>query len=791
MLLPAVFILSLSSLSFEVILTRVFSISQWNHLSFMVISIALFGFAASGTLLSVLQARKSGWTDRLRTEDAVAVILVLYSASAIASFIGLNRIPLDYMRLPVEPIQAAYLFTAYLLLACPFFFTGLVICIAYAFDAKRTGLVYFSNMAGSAAGALLPAVLLPLAGEEKNVLLVSVLPIILLLIKGSTLHRSVRSKCVSGAIAICIVASILSMPKASFLIRVVPSPYKALRQVLRFPDTEIVDTRSGLRGRMDFVKSPYIRFAPGLSLKFRGILPKQDAIYKDGDAPLTLYRLSSPSDAVFSTYTIAYAGYLLPQSLHSVLVILRGGGSAIPCAVASKADKITVLEPIPYLAREIEKRYGLSVANQNALSFLTHRRQQYSVIHIENWGPSLPGTAALNQDCLFTEAAFVKYLDHLSPDGVLVLARKLLLPPTDSIRLWATAYRGLTAVGMPEPERHIAILRNWDTFVLIVSKKPISAQTPLRSFATNMNFDLVYLPGISRQEVNRFNIFDAPFHYSEISLLAAAYKSGTEDGFYRTYPFDVAPQSENRPFPNRYLRWLRLISQYKITGSRFHSLFLSGEIVVAVVFLEALGISLLLLAAPLLGTQKAGRPVWTSCMFFLGVGVGFMAVELYFIKLYTALFEDPIISFTAVLSGLLIFSSAGGFWSRRLKMKSLRISLAAITGLLAAAAILNPYIVDTIVGFSEAIRLLFGFLLLFPFGFLMGIPFPLGMHYLFDTPEHRAYGWSVNGCASILMSIAAAQIALSFGIHQIMLCGGFAYLTALVSIFRRPKEATE
>ena len=55
MTLFAVFLLSVSALSFEVVLTRVFSISQWNHLSFMVISVALFGFAASGIAWILVQ----------------------------------------------------------------------------------------------------------------------------------------------------------------------------------------------------------------------------------------------------------------------------------------------------------------------------------------------------------------------------------------------------------------------------------------------------------------------------------------------------------------------------------------------------------------------------------------------------------------------------------------------------------------------------------------------------------------------------------------------------------------
>jgi len=126
MAFTAVFLLSLSALAFEVLLTRVFSIAQWNHLSFMVISIALFGFAASGTVLNILDTRRLDRGKKLTAIVPTTTVIILYSFSAITAFMVLNRIPLDYFRLPLEPIQTIYLLTAYLLLALPFFFTGLI-----------------------------------------------------------------------------------------------------------------------------------------------------------------------------------------------------------------------------------------------------------------------------------------------------------------------------------------------------------------------------------------------------------------------------------------------------------------------------------------------------------------------------------------------------------------------------------------------------------------------------------------------------------------------------------------
>ena len=100
----AVFLVSISSIMFEILLARFFSISQWNHLAFMIISMALFGFAASGTLLSI---RGIGGKPSLTetSDNRIRLHVLLYSASTLVSFLILNRMPLDYMELPVKSFQ--------------------------------------------------------------------------------------------------------------------------------------------------------------------------------------------------------------------------------------------------------------------------------------------------------------------------------------------------------------------------------------------------------------------------------------------------------------------------------------------------------------------------------------------------------------------------------------------------------------------------------------------------------------------------------------------------------------
>jgi hypothetical protein len=72
-------------------------------------------------------------------------------------------------------------------------------------------------------------------------------------------------------------------------------------------------------------------------------------------------------------------------------------------------------------------------------------------------------------------------------------------------------------------------------------------------------------------------------------------------------------------------------------------------------------------------------------------------------------------------------------------------------------------------------------LILGPIGFLMGLPFTIAMRDMLSSAAQRAYAWSANGCASVLSSIVAAQLALSFGIISILLSAIAAYGVVMLS----------
>src|SRR5688572_19555830 len=60
-----VVLLSAATLAFEILLLRYFSLTQWHHFASFAVAIALLGFGAAGTVLTLTGSKISIWGDRL------------------------------------------------------------------------------------------------------------------------------------------------------------------------------------------------------------------------------------------------------------------------------------------------------------------------------------------------------------------------------------------------------------------------------------------------------------------------------------------------------------------------------------------------------------------------------------------------------------------------------------------------------------------------------------------------------------------------------------------------------
>ena len=114
--LMAILFLSAATLAYEILLMRLFLISQWHHLSYMVISLALLGYGASGTFIALTRE----WLLK-RFRAVFATAAVLFGIMAAVSYAVSQRLPFNPLEVVWDPYQQLYLFCLYLLLAIPFF----------------------------------------------------------------------------------------------------------------------------------------------------------------------------------------------------------------------------------------------------------------------------------------------------------------------------------------------------------------------------------------------------------------------------------------------------------------------------------------------------------------------------------------------------------------------------------------------------------------------------------------------------------------------------------------------
>ena len=110
-----------------------------------------------------------------------------------------------------------------------------------------------------------------------------------------------------------------------------------------------------------------------------------------------------------------------------------------------------------------------------------------------------------------------------------------------------------------------------------------------------------------------------------------------------------------------------------------------------------------------------------------------------------------------------------------------------LVGVLTLYLLFLPTLLHALLGASLLGRLLITIGLIAPIGFLMGIPFPSGLKWMYqDLKSGRsasnrwmiAWVWAVNGAASVIGSILASLISLSFGFSAASGIGVACYLLA-------------
>jgi len=793
-LMPCVFLISLSILSLEILLMRIFSITLWHHYAYMIVGLALLGFGASGSFLTLFQKKL-----KPHFETASFIFIILFAVSIPVSFALSQKIDFNAFHALWQRTEYLDLLLFCFVLFFPFFFGALFLGNVFATHGEKISSLYGANLAGSAAGCVLVVGLMYLMP-----------PVHILMLLSALLCASAAVLNVKRTFRMLICAGVLSVTLAFFLwvspLSMNISEYKKLSWLMDLPDAKRLKRSFSPLGMLDVIESGAIREAPGMSLAYPGKMPPQAALVIDADSLSPI--IKNPNDAQGPGY-LDYCTFALVYHLKReprVLVVGAGGASALCLALkVHDAQKVTALELDPdiiTLAREtmgendIYEDPAVNVLIKEARNYLESAKERFDIIDIsliDSFVASSAGVYALAESYLYTRESFNIMFGRLTPAGLFSVTRWIESPPPrETLKLFATAVEALEMEGVSDASKHLLMIRKSPrTVTLIVKRSAFEAReiALAKKFCNERYFDLVYYPGMARSEANRFSKYDEPFFYDACVRVLSPGRSA----FYEEYPFFVEPASDNRPYFYHTFKWKCIPVLKKYFGENWLAFAEMGYFVLLAVLAIGIILSVILIVLPLLflgrggttGARRTSRPA--ALLYFFCIGIGFMFLEMSFFQKFILFLGHPIFSISVILAGFLGFSGLGSFFSKKIfpdERKRILLAVLLIAAVSIVYLVLLGKILALLMSESDALKIIISWLLIAPLAFFMGFPFLSAVSVLERKAGHLIpWAWGVNCCASVISPALATLFAISFGFRVVVCCALVVYLIASAAVF--------
>lgn len=784
----AIGILSAAVIAFQLALIQVFSCQQWYHFAYMVISVALLGFGVAGTFLSLFEERL---IQRFTVVFPGLLLLTAVTMAVVTGFSNLEAIRFDSYLLFNDPGHVWRLMATCLLFFLPFFFAALAIGMVFVRFSGEIGAVYFANLIGSGLGGLPVLWLMWRFFPEELPAVMAAAPLAAFLLffltgsKGGKSSVSRNKLWWAGLFAVAsglVAYSILHPPALK------PSQYKAISKTMLLPETKVEFEKNTPYGLMQLVSSPVLRYAPGLSLNYRQTVPVRKVMFHNGDWLGVLLPLPDSGAAMVLDYSTRALPYRAGKPA-SVLVLNAGSGEDVAHALVQGTTQVAAVES--NVALEALLKNELAAENDSLFyhpavrtypmevrTFLLADTMRFDLAvmpAVGEFGGS-SGLNALQEQYSMTLEAFQDTWRHLTPGGSLAITVWIDYPLRAPLKVLATLVEMLERDGIRQPLRHLAAVKSWGTVTFMTGKQPLNAQQldSIRSFCRDMQFDPVLLPDLQAGERDQFNQLQDSTFYKSVDALV----SGQRDTLYESYAFNIRPASDQRPYFSQFLRLKSLSRLSESFGGQSIPFLEIGYLLVLVTFAVLAAVALVLIVLPLLRFRFARSKRRWMLLYFSGIGIGYMFVEVVLIQQFLLFLGNPVYSAAIVISGLLFASGAGSYLSERVHFwgKPLLYAPLAVAAMLLLYTFLLPQVLQLATGASGWVKYLVLLAVVAPAGFLMGIPFPCGIRSLSGQQRGSIpWAWGINGYFSVISTALATIVALEWGFGWVMMLAAVAY----------------
>jgi SAM-dependent methyltransferase len=504
----------------------------------------------------------------------------------------------------------------------------------------------------------------------------------------------------------------------------------------------------------------------------------------------------------------------------NVLLVNLSGGINAQVALYNGARSIDIVDPSPEMIRLLKSdptvsRFtgklldtdNINVIRGEGRSHCANNEGTYDLIEIslvDSVGLTDSGGYTVHEDFKYTVEAFKEYFSGLKEGGVLsVTVWDRLNPPRNVPRLLNTIIQAMKESGFEEPEKSLfsfGLLRSTST--ILVKKGPLTTRdlNDLNSFIKNCSFELFYAPG-------------AELPLRDIDILLASYRHQFEDSdsdsdtdavetytnadMYRTviprffageaekieadYIFDIRPIVDSRPYYTGFLKMDEIsmyLDQLRDISEEWGYLLLFAMLIQAVLF------GVIVIIIPVIGRRKTlfkkRRGTIGVILYYAGLGLGYMLIEIYLIQRLAVFLSNPTYSTSIVITVMLVSSALGNITSSLLKR--FRLFVVPIACALVGGGLL--FYIFGLDGFlalfhssSMTTRFLIAALVIAPPAFFMGIPYPNGLDSLQETKPHLLpWAWGMNGGLSLVGSALARLLSVSRGFPVLLQLGIVVYL---------------
>ncbi|HEU5360906.1 MAG TPA: hypothetical protein VFU42_07080, partial [Candidatus Deferrimicrobiaceae bacterium] len=568
------------------------------------------------------------------------------------------------------------------------------------------------------------------------------------------------------------------------------SPYKDLAVARKLPESVTLSVRSGTAGDFRALFSPGIHSAPGLSYRFEGEVPPQAAIFADGELRGIVPRGGGKDPPSYLGYLPAALPYRMVSRPAVAQFSLRGT-EGILMAAGNGAASVTVVEPAAEYANIVAldlsdfsggfpSAIPVEILGEGGRNFLARQGRKYDIIELSDVSSltfSSLGIHATGETYLLTREGIRGALSRLTERGMLSVSGWLKSPPRESVKILNTLRAeldGKAVIGAPE---RFVVVRGWGSFVAVARRVPFTGGeiAAAKRFCREKGFTMVWPQRGSPADAG--GLEEAGFREAVRNALVGSPIGTSEEGL-----FDLQPVSDDSPYFHRFLRLRSLPEFRRLLGDQWVPFVEWGVVflVISLAVSAALAALFLLLPLPFAGDQRI-RGGGTVGIYFAALGLGYMLIELTFLKIGILLLGDPIRAATAAIGGFPFLSGIGsalsGRWESSKTMR--RWVFPGIAVLATAGFFLLFRASPQLLAKGQGVRV-FAFLsALAPAAFLMGMPFPAALSRMARANSTGIpYAWGVNGFFSVTGASIASVGSLWIGFHATVAAAAVLYLLA-------------